>query len=1216
MRFLRQLPCVLSVLIATRAIAVPGVQGFIENRGQLPPPVRYYAVLPRGLLYITDRGYGYVWYNTEPRTERLHAHRVEVQTTGNQRTQLRPNLLVPTTLNFYRGSTRLEGVRVYRQVMIDSIAPGVTAAFSIQPNGTIKCDYRAVSTRSASALAFSIRGAPAHVLPDGRLAFRTRFGDIIESAPISFRTSAIPVKTTYVLERNILRFAIEDPDASAPVTVDPEIEWSSYAGGSAQDQWAHVQTDAERNILVIGRTQSVDFPTKFGFSASLRGDYDAIIAKYRADGTLLWATYYGGTRREIHNLDHCDLAVERAGTVLVAGCTQSDDLPLTSGAFQHRKASSMPSGYDLFLAQLSPSGQLLWASYCGGNDNEDVFALATDRQGNAYLVGHTSSDDFPASVPRPTIVSPKRSTSQDVFVLKLSPERTPQWVYFIGGSATEVATGAVCDRAGSLYVCGYTQSADFPTAGTGIYQSIKTAANDGFLFKLDGLGRLQWSTLIGGNGEDYCSSVSLDSSFDRRLILGGTTSSTDMWYRGAGKRTLGGNGDGFLAAFDPQTGNAQWVHYHGGSSYDELTALAVDPDNNIIVVGRTLGDYPTIAAQQPTYHGGGGDMFIAKLAPDGTPQWATYAGGSFLDRATDIAIDGNTNFIVVGHSSSADFPIIGTSAQPRLGNLTGTDDGVLLKFCNIAIPSALVSAAPEFCQGESRTLSVVNRGSSVQYDSYQWERDGQPIPDATNQTYTTPATLEAGMYRFVCRVTNTARCPAVTDTVVVRIHAPPQIGERSFAICSGDPLRLDSIPISGAAPFRYEWTGTPPPSDPSAPNPTVHPDHTTTYTLRVTDANGCNAERTFTVLVFPVSRVPLTVHGDRSFCEGDSAVLELTASFGAIRWNTGERSPHIVVRTNGRYFAAVELPGGCIGYSDTVEIAVRPHPQPLISYDGTLLSTTVAYDSYQWLLDGTPIPGATDRFLEPPRIGTYTVIVDSGGCSGVSQPVDIALTAQVHLTIGSARAAIGERVRIPLLLSTTQQLARVGASRLMLQLRYNASVLFMLESSAPVIERFYQPDGTATVTLAVTDVARDTVATLEFLALWGNAEHATISVLRATWNAPTVTTTWSDGVVTIEGLCTSGGTRLFEDTGAFGIRAILPQPGADIITVIATAIEDAPHRLVLTATDGRRWPLGEQFLRAGTYAFALAVDRMPPGRYELAFESATLVATSPLVIVR
>lgn len=826
--------------------------------------------------------------------------------------------------------------------MLENIAPGVTAAFSFQPNGTIMCDYHAATTHHARALTLSIRGANAHLLSDGKLVFRTRFGDIIEGAPISFQKPSTTVKTTYVLERNMLRFAIEGADASVPLTVDPEIEWSSYAGGSAQDQWAHVQTDVDRNILVVGRSQSIDFPTKFGYSTTPGGDYDAVVAKYRADGMLLWATYYGGTRREIHNLDHCDLAIERDGTILVAGCTQSDDLPLTAGAFQRRKASSMPSGYDLFLAQLSSSGQLQWASYCGGNDNEDVFGLTIDRQSNCYLVGHTSSDDFPASAPRPTIVSSKRSASQDVFVLKLSPQRTPLWVYFLGGTSTEVATGAVCDREGNIYVCGYTQSSDFPTAGTGIYQSIKTAANDGFLCKLDGLGRLQWCTLIGGNSEDYCTSIALDSSFDRRLILGGTTSSTDMWYRGAGKRTLGGNGDGFLAAFDPRTGDAQWVHYHGGTSYDELTALAVDPDNNIVIVGRTLGEYPTIAAQQPIYRGGGGDMFIAKLAPDGIAQWATYAGGTFLDRATDIAIDGNTNFIVVGHSSSADFPIIGTIAQPRLGNPPATDDGVLLKFCNIAIPLALVSASPEFCQGESRILHVVNRGSSVQYDSYQWERNGQPIPDATSQAYTIPPSLPAGTHRFVCRVTNTARCPAVTDTIVVRIHAPPVIGERTFAICSGESLRLDSIPISGAEPFRYQWTGSPPPSDQNAANPTVHPDRTTTYTLSVTDANGCSAQRVFTVLVSPVSRVPLSLQGERTFCDGDSVVLEITTSFGDVQWSTGDRSRQLVVRTSGRYFAAVELPGGCVGYSDTVEIVARPQPQPLITYDGTRLSTTAA----------------------------------------------------------------------------------------------------------------------------------------------------------------------------------------------------------------------------------------------------------------------------------
>ncbi len=1195
---------------------MPLVQGFIENVGQLPSEIHYYLPVPNGLVYITNRGYGYVWYRQRPRDANLHAHRVELHVPTPHWTHVQPNGLLPTTLNIYRGTNRFEHIRVYREVAIENIAPGMTAVFRLRPNGTLKCDYHATAARHARTLTLTICGAAARIAPNGKLKLCTRFGDIVEGVPLSFASALKALSTRYVLKNHTLHFQIDSVDDDEPLTIDPEIEWSSYAGGSAQDQWAHVQTDAERNVIVIGRTQSLDFPTRFGYTSSLRGDYDAVVAKYRPDGSLLWATYYGGSRREIHSLDHCGLAVDRTGSIFIAGCTQSDDLPLTQAAFQSKKASSMPSGYDLFLAQFQPNGQLQWASYCGGNDNEDIYGITIDRQGNIYLVGHTSSDDLPQSSPRPFVTSRKPTSSQDVFVLKLSQFRSPLWVHFIGGKGVDVATGAVTDGTGGVYVCGYTLSADFPTRGSDIYQSIKTAATDGFLFKLDGLGQLQWCTLLGGNGDDYCTSIAVDSSFDRRIIVGGTTNSTDMWYRGAGKRTLGGIGDGFVAAFLPQTGSAQWVHYHGGGSYDELTALAVDPGNSIIIVGRTLGDYPTRGAQQQRYQGGGGDMFIAKLASDGTTQWATYAGGSFLDRATDVAIIGSTSFVVVGHSSSADFPIFGTSAQPHLGNSPGTDDGVLLTYCNIAIPEVLISGTLDYCQGEIRTLRITNRGSNVRFDSYQWLLDSIPIPGATDESYTLADTLPAGIYRFVCRVTNSTQCSAVTDTITVRIHSLPQISSRSYALCSGEALRLDSITVIGEGPFRYEWSGTPPPSDPTVLNPIVLPNQTTTYRLKVTDAHGCSAEQQFTVYVHSASLVPVLVIGERTICEGDSTILAISTPAGDVVWNNGARSFQVVIRSSGHYFASINLQSGCRAFSDTIEIVVLPRPQPAIVYDGMHLRTNALYDSYQWLLDGAPLVGATGPHLVPPRSGSYTVIVDSFGCTGISPPRTITLSATAQLVIGSARVAIGDNVRIPILLTSSIPLVHAGASRLEIHVRYNSTILYLRGTSIPILSRSVAQDGTTTIVLECTGLDRDTIGTMDFLALWGNAEVTTLQVLDVIWDAPTVTTRWSDGTITIEGLCRNGGVRLYDDTSIFGIRSLNPQPCTEAFTTIISTIEDAYHTMSICATDGRCWCIHEQFLRAGTYAFTFLVDSFPTGRYVLVVESPTLVATTPLMIVR
>ncbi len=1207
-------------LLMVEANAMPNLPGFIENGGQLPPVVRYYAPLPAGIFYITSTGYGYVqWDTATPRQNHRVAYRIELSTSGKPATQLVASNMLPTVLRFYHGNSHIETVRIFQSIRLHELFPKIDAHIYWTPTGRIKCDYILAPGADPTALTFRISSVRAAIDGNGQLRYNTPLGTITEAAPIAIQGSTV-IPSSYQWTGHHLSIKIEAPyDRTQPLVIDPEIEWSTFAGGTLSDQIAHVRTDRARNIYVLGRTQSLDFPTRLGYSTIHRGDYDAFIAKYSATGALLWATYYGGSRREIHNIDHCDLVVDGSGSILITGCTQSDDLPITSTAFQRTKGSSLPSGYDLFLAQFSTDGQLLWASFCGGNDNEDAYGLSQDRLGNIYLVGHTSSSNFPVTTPAPSIITSKPTFSQDVFVLKLSPQRQPVWVYFIGGNNLEYATDVVCDKSGGIYVCGYTQSADFPTVGSDIYQRIKTAKNDGYLFKLDGLGRLQWSTLLGGNGEDYCSSIAIDSSFDQRVIVGGTTSSSDMWYRGIEGRMLGGTSDGFIAALDSRTGAAHWVQYHGGSSYDELTAVAIDPDNNIIAVGRTLGDYPTKAAQQPRYNGGGGDMFVAKLGFDGATQWATYAGGTLLDRAADVAIDGNTNFVVVGFSASSDFPIVGTTAQPLLGNAPGIDDGVLIKFCNIAIPVAIISSKPEYCQGESRVLNALNRGSSVQYDSYQWELNGQPIDGATSASYQIPTTLDSGTYRFVCRVTNTARCPAFTDTIVVRIHARPTIEPRQFALCYGDPIRLDSIVINGTRPFRYQWIGDPPPSDPTIESPVVHPQQTTTYTLRITDANGCSAEQSFPVIVLPISQLPISIMGKHTFCDGDSTILKIPDNLGWIVWNTGEQSPQISVRTSGKYHARVRLPSGCEGSTDTVEIRVHLLPKPAITFDGTQLRTTAEYERYQWFLDGHPLPGATDRSLEPPRVGTYTVAVDSLGCSGISAPLDITLSAQTHLTVESATAAIGERVRIPIRLETSQQLERLGVYRLTLRLRFNASVLYLLSITGPGIERssLEQSRGdTSTLTLTTTNLSSDTLVVLDFLTVWGNAESSRIAIETVEWGSPAVSTTWTDGNVQLLGFCRAGATRLFEDTEEFGIRSTVPHPASDAVTIVIGTIEDSMHTIELCSTDGRRSTLFRENLLAGTYAVSVDVSALPQGYYILELRSATLRATSPLVIVR
>ena len=102
----------------------------------------------------------------------------------------------------------------------------------------------------------------------------------------------------------------------------------------------------------------------------------------------------------------------------------------------------------------------------------------------------------------------------------------------------------------------------------------------------------------------------------------------------------------------------EYSTFLGGGIFDIAWSLAVDPAGHAYIAGYTAStDFPTVAAYQPSA-GGQGDGFVAKFNPDGTPVYITYLGGSYLDWATGIAVDVLGNAYVTGTTGSVDFPVV------------------------------------------------------------------------------------------------------------------------------------------------------------------------------------------------------------------------------------------------------------------------------------------------------------------------------------------------------------------------------------------------------------------------------------------------------------------------------------------------------------------------------------------------------------------------------
>jgi uncharacterized protein (TIGR03437 family) len=248
--------------------------------------------------------------------------------------------------------------------------------------------------------------------------------------------------------------------------------YSTYLGGSDNDEGYGIAVDGAGSAYVTGYTHSTDFPTQSPYQATCRGISDAFVTKLTPAGNaLVYSTYLGGSGIDTGN----GIAVDAAGSAYVTGGTQSTNFP-TQSAYQ---ATFQGGTGDAFVTKLTPAGALVYSTYLGGSGSEGGSGIAVDGAGSAYVTGNTYSTNFPTQSPYHTY----RGES-DAFVAKLSSAgNTLLYSTYLGGSGNDVGYGIAVDSAGAAYVTGSTDSDGFPTQSP--YQTDRRGGSDAFISKLD-----------------------------------------------------------------------------------------------------------------------------------------------------------------------------------------------------------------------------------------------------------------------------------------------------------------------------------------------------------------------------------------------------------------------------------------------------------------------------------------------------------------------------------------------------------------------------------------------------------------------------------------------------------------------------------------------------------------------------------------------------------
>jgi hypothetical protein len=182
---------------------------------------------------------------------------------------------------------------------------------------------------------------------------------------------------------------------------------STLYGGSGAEGGVHAVLPDE-SAIIHGVTASLQLP---GAAGGRSGPLDGYLAQVSADGsTVQWASFVGGSGSELL----ANTIVSSSGNLIVVGNTSSADLPVTSDALQ---STFMGGGNDGFLLIVGPGGAVVFATYLGGTGDELIRGVAEDSEGSLYLVGWTTSDDFPITS---GAFQPSRRGQEDGFIMKLT----------------------------------------------------------------------------------------------------------------------------------------------------------------------------------------------------------------------------------------------------------------------------------------------------------------------------------------------------------------------------------------------------------------------------------------------------------------------------------------------------------------------------------------------------------------------------------------------------------------------------------------------------------------------------------------------------------------------------------------------------------------------------------------------------------------------------
>jgi hypothetical protein len=636
---------------------------FEENKGQTDNSVKFLA---HGVQYgfYFKPGEAVITLEKSEQPSVLH---MKIRN-ANKRSRIVGIDPLPGKLNYFLGNDPKEwrtNVSTYAKIKYENIYPGIDLIF-YDTSGKLEYDFIVSPGADPNQIRIAFDGSDdIELQKSGDLNIKLTDGNLVQLAPVVYQQEQI-VNAGYVLKKNEIAFDVSY-DHSKPLVIDPQISYGTYLGGTAFEVAEAMAVDPSGAVYVTGYSASPDFPTKNPISRTWGSTF---VTKLSPDGSsLVFSTFIGG-----NNSHAAGIAVDPAKAIYITGQAGSNyplknPIQTRGGGFLTKLSPNgasliystyiggsdidQPKGITLdktknafvfgqtfskdfpvknavqskfgggdtdgFWIKVNNTGnKILFATYEGGNDTDSVDSLVIDRKtGKVYASGGTFSSNFPKAS------SNLNQHSNDVncsywtivfAVIAIDAYNT----FDYDSKLAEVALKFDCKNsfANQLVADRLQELSQSPLGKEPANQGIATGGLDASVLTRDLNLLILQQVAFGGSSAEYANAITTDSK--GRIYIAGDTTSTDLPLKNPVQSVNRGRQDGFVAVF-AQNLELLFSTYIGGTGFDSIHDIKVDPKGNIYVTGFTDSSNlkTTAHAFQKSRKGPAfsNDAFIFKITP-------------------------------------------------------------------------------------------------------------------------------------------------------------------------------------------------------------------------------------------------------------------------------------------------------------------------------------------------------------------------------------------------------------------------------------------------------------------------------------------------------------------------------------------------------------------------------------------------------------------------